>query len=246
MKRFALALVSAVASVAVTQAQWPQWRGPDRTGLVPAAAVPAAWPDKPTVKWTQPVGEGYSSPVVDDQRVFVHSRTDPDEVVSAFELDSGEPIWSATYGSSFTKNKYAAAMAKGPFSTPLVANGRLFTLGTSAVLSSFDAATGAVKWRKDWSKEIDTSGLFTGTAMSPIIDSGLLIVHVGDDGAGAHARARSGDRRREVDAPWTWTWLCLTDRDDVWRRPPAGDDERQGGGGDRGAVRQGALDDPVP
>ena len=42
-----------------------------------------------------------------------------------------------------------------------------------------------MKWRKDWSKEIDTSRLFTGTAMSPIIDSGLLIVHVGDDDAGA-------------------------------------------------------------
>jgi outer membrane protein assembly factor BamB len=71
----------------------------------------------------------------------------------------------------------AASMAKGPFSTPLVVDGRVFTLGTSAVLSAFDAATGALKWRKDWSKEIDTSRLFTGTAMSPIVDSGLLIVH---------------------------------------------------------------------
>jgi outer membrane protein assembly factor BamB len=76
-------------------------------------------------------------------------------------------------------------MAKGPFSTPLVSDDRLFTLGTSAVLSSFDAATGALKWRKDWSKEIDTSRLFTGTAMSPILDNGLLIVHVGDDDGGA-------------------------------------------------------------
>jgi outer membrane protein assembly factor BamB len=76
-------------------------------------------------------------------------------------------------------------MSKGPFSTPLVAGGRLFTLGVSAVLSSFDAATGALKWRKDWSREIDTSKLFTGTAMSPIIDGGVLIVHVGDDTKGA-------------------------------------------------------------
>jgi len=76
-------------------------------------------------------------------------------------------------------------MSKGPFSTPLLSNGRLFTLGTSAVLTSFDAATGAVKWRKDWSKEIDTSKLFTGTAMSPIIAGGVLIVHVGDDTKGA-------------------------------------------------------------
>jgi outer membrane protein assembly factor BamB len=117
--------------------------------------------------------------------VFVHSRSEPDEVVSAFELESGEPIWSARYPTSFTKNQYATMMPKGPFSTPLVAGGRLFTLGVSAVLSSFDAATGALKWRKDWSKEIDTSKLFTGTAMSPFIDGGLLIVHVGDDTKGA-------------------------------------------------------------
>jgi len=174
----------ALGSVAL-HAQWPQWRGPNRDAIVPAASVPAAWPDKPTVQWTQPIGEGYSSPVVDDGRVFVHSRTDPEEVVSAFELASGETIWSAAYASAFSKNKYAAAMAKGPFSTPLVSNGRVFTLGTSAVLSSFDAATGALRWRKDWSNEIDTSRLFTGTAMSPIIDNGLLIVHVGDDDGGA-------------------------------------------------------------
>jgi outer membrane protein assembly factor BamB len=166
-------------------AQWAQWRGPNRDGVVPAASVPAAWPEKLTPKWKQSIGEGYSSPVVADGRVFVHSRADPDEVVSAFDLATGKPLWSARYASSFTKNQYATAMSKGPFSTPLVANGRVFTLGTSAVLSSFDAATGELKWRKDWSKEIDTSKLFTGTAMSPVIDSGLLIVHVGDDSEGA-------------------------------------------------------------
>ena len=165
--------------------QWPQWRGPNRDGVVPAASVPAAWPEKPTLKWKQAVGEGYSSPVVAGGRVYVLSRKDPEEVVAAFDLASGKAIWSATYQSAFTKNKYAMSMAKGPFSTPLVSSGRLITLGTSAVLSSFDAATGELKWRKDWSKEIDTSRLFTGTAMSPIVDSGLLLVHVGDDDAGA-------------------------------------------------------------
>jgi outer membrane protein assembly factor BamB len=177
-------LVVALSTVSLS-AQWPQWRGPNRDGVIAAASIPAAWPEKPALKWKQTVGEGYSSPVVSGGRIFVHSRKDPAEVVSAFDLASGTLAWSATYQSSFTKNKYAASMAKGPFSTPTVHNGRLFTLGTSAVLSAFDAATGALKWRKDWSKEIDTSRLFTGTAMSPIVDSGLLIVHVGDDDGGA-------------------------------------------------------------
>ncbi len=176
-------LIGVALATAPLTAQWSQWRGPNRDGVVPAASVPAVWPAQLALKWKQPVGEGYSSPVVADGRVFVHSRTDPDEIVSAFDLATGKPIWSARYGSSFTKNQYATAMSKGPFSTPLVANGRVFTLGTSAVLSSFDAATGTLEWRKSW--PIDTSKLFTGTAMSPVIDSGLLIVHVGDDTNGA-------------------------------------------------------------
>jgi len=185
MLRRALVVVALLAVVANVSAQWPQWRGPGRDGVVATEHVPAAWPDKPSVKWTRKIGEGYSTPVVSGGRVFVHSRQDPDEVVTAIDLATGQPVWTARYQASFNKNKYANEMSKGPFSTPLVANGILYTLGTSAVLSAFDEKTGAVKWRKDWSKEIDTSKLFTGTAMSPVIDGGLLIVHVGDDTRGA-------------------------------------------------------------
>ena len=178
-------LVAVALSVTTSAFQWQQWRGPTRDGIAPAANVPAAWPDKPTLKWKQPAGEGYSSPVVDAGRVFVHSRQDPQETVTAFDLGSGKQLWQASYAAAFTKNKYAAQMAKGPFSTPLIAGGRIFTLGATAVLSALDVSTGAVKWRKDFSKEIDTSKLFTGTAMSPILLNGLLIVHVGDDDGGA-------------------------------------------------------------
>ena len=182
-----LATVTIVSSLALTAHafQWPQWRGPSRDGVVPAANVPAAWPEKPTLKWKQPAGEGYSSPVVDAARVFVHSRKDPTEMLTAFDLASGKQLWQSAYDAPFTKNKYATQMAKGPFSTPVAANGRVFTLGVTAVLSAFDAASGTLRWRKDFSKEIDTSKLFTGTAMSPILTNGLLIVHVGDDGGGA-------------------------------------------------------------
>ena len=183
MRKWLVVLV--MASAATVEAQWPQWRGPNRDGVVAAANVPAAWPAKPTAKWTQKVGEGYSTPVVANGRVFVHSRQDPEEVVTALDLATGKPVWTARYSSAFNKNKYANEMSKGPFSTPLVSNGLVYTLGTSAVLSAFDEKSGALKWRKDWSKEIDTSKLFTGTAMSPIIDGGLLIVHVGDDSKGA-------------------------------------------------------------
>ena len=187
MMRALVALLAAVLLfVSLDAAQWPQWRGPNRDGV--AAVWPrtaGGWPEKLERKWTQPVGEGYSSPVVDGGRVFVHSREDPDEIVSAYEFDSGEQIWTVRYPAPFKKNQYAAQMAKGPFSTPLVSGGLVYTLGVTAVLSALDAGTGALKWRKDFSTEIDTSKLFTGTAMSPVIAGRLLIVHVGDDSKGA-------------------------------------------------------------
>ena len=183
MRVTARLLLLLACGMSVDAAQWPQWRGPNRDGV--AAAPVANWPEKLSRKWTQPAGEGYSSPVIDGGRVFVHSREDPEEIVSAFELESGEQVWTMRYAAPFSKNQYAKQMAKGPFSTPLVANERVYTLGVTAVLSTFDAATGALRWRKDYSKEIDTSKLFTGTAMSPIITEGLLIVHVGDDMEGA-------------------------------------------------------------
>ena len=185
MRFFAMALAFVAFTVAPLGAQWPQWRGPNRNGIVDAAQVPASWPAQATIQWTQKVGEGYSTPVVAGGRVFVHSRQDPDEIVTALDLATGKPVWTQRYPSSFNKNKYAKDMSKGPFSTPLVAGGLVYTLGTSAVLSAFDVKTGELKWRKDWSRDIDTSKMFTGTAMSPIIDGGLLVVHVGDDGEGA-------------------------------------------------------------
>lgn len=180
-----LTVLLLLAAAAASGPQWPQWRGPNRDGVVPPASVPSVWPVKPVLRWKQAVGEGYSTPVVARNRVFVHSRRDPEEIVSAFDLPTGKPIWSARYPAPYAKNQYALQMARGPHSTPVFYEGRVFTLGATAILSSFDAETGELKWRKNWSKEIDTSKLFTGTAMSPVVDSGLLIVHVGDDGEGA-------------------------------------------------------------
>ncbi len=76
-------------------------------------------------------------------------------------------------------------MAKGPYSTPLVSNGRLFTLGTTGIFSAWNASTGALLWRKDFSSRVRTAKLFCGTAMSPLMTAAGLVLHVGDDSGGS-------------------------------------------------------------
>lgn len=190
-RRWTLAIVSAVAFdvlAASPQAagdRWPQWRGPARTGVLTPDEAPSEWPAELTKGWSVEVGEGYSSPIAGEGRVFVHARRDPEEVVSAIDLATGAIAWTASYAAPIAKNPYAKQMAKGPYSTPLLADGRLYTLGTTAVLSAWNASTGALLWRRDFSSRVDTSKLFCGTAMSPLLTQHGLVVHVGDDRGGA-------------------------------------------------------------
>jgi outer membrane protein assembly factor BamB len=135
------------------------------------------------------IGEGYSSPVVAGGHVFVHGRKDPDEIVASIDLADGRVLWQQKYQASFQKNQYAVDMAKGPHATPLVAGNRLFTLGVTGILNAWDTATGKLLWTRDFSKAIDTSKLFCGTAASPLIVDGRLVVQIGSDTQGGQVLA---------------------------------------------------------
>lgn len=189
-----------VSSVATAQ-EWKEWRGPSRDGSVSAAVVPKQWPAAVTAGWRVELGEGYSSPVVSDGRGFVHSRQDPDEIVTAIDLATGKIVWQQKYAASFQKNQYATQMAKGPNSTPLVVGSRLYTLGATGILSAWNVADGSLAWRQDYSATIDTSKLFCGTAMSPMLEGGSLIVQVGSDVHGGRVLALDPVTGRER---WAW------------------------------------------
>jgi outer membrane protein assembly factor BamB len=80
------------------QAQdFPQWRGPNRDGVIAGFAVPATWPRELKRHWQVTVGEGHSSPVVGDGKVFVLARQQDDEVVLCLDLNNGKQLWRQSY-----------------------------------------------------------------------------------------------------------------------------------------------------
>src|SRR2546428_13666272 len=78
-------------------------------------------------------------------------------------------------------NRGAARHEKGPKSTPTFANGRLYTLGMSGIVTAFDAATGKQLWQKPAPAVQPTYH----TAQSALVDRGLVILHVGGNNQGA-------------------------------------------------------------
>ena len=166
--------------------------------------VPAKWPESFQRAWRVEFGEGYSSPVVAGGRVFVHGRSDPNETVAGINLADGKVIWQQKYQADFKKNQYAVQMAKGPNSTPLVIGNRLFTLGVTGIVNAWDTATGRLLWTRDFSKSIDTSKLFCGTAASPLAVDGRLVVQVGSD---VHGGQILGLNPATGATEWEWKGL---------------------------------------
>jgi outer membrane protein assembly factor BamB len=159
-------------------ADWPQWRGPARDGRAQFQA-PATWPARLTRKWRVAVGEGHSSPLIVGGAAYVFSRQGDQEVARRLDLATGREVWKTVYAAPYEMNPAATGHGKGPKSTPLHADGRLYTFGITGVLSCLDGGTGKVIWRR-----AGTGSPLYGTAASPILEGGLLIAHVGGHDAG--------------------------------------------------------------
>ena len=177
--------VVALILVLPLAADWPQWRGTNRDGVTRDFAAPSIWPATLKESWKVTVGEGHSSPVTSEGRIYVLARQGEEEVVLCLEAATGKQLWRASYPAAYTMNPAATGHGKGPKSTPVVSVGKLFTFGINGVLSCFDARSGKLLWRKEFSKQYPNTSPLYGTAMSPIVANGLCIVHVGGHDKGA-------------------------------------------------------------
>ena len=144
-------------------------------------------PGRPTLtsEWRSAVGSGQSSPVVSGDTVFVFSREGEKEVARALDLRTGAELWRRDYPAPYRVYPGAASFGAGPKSTPVVHDGRLFTLGISGILTAFDAKDGRIVWQKDFAGRFKATAPPFGTSMSPLVAGGRLIVHAGGHDGGA-------------------------------------------------------------
>ena len=194
-----LAFVAIAPGVLISQGlgpDWPQFRGPNRDGAVASFVEPTAWPERLTQQWKVDVGDGHATPVLVGARVYTFSRQGTNEVMQALDAATGKAIWQTRYPAPVTVNPAAQAHGPGPKATPTFASGRLYTLGMGGIVTAFDAASG----RQLWQKPAGSTLPLYGTAISPLVDRGLVIVHVGGDKGGALTAFDAGTG----DVKWAW------------------------------------------
>lgn len=169
------ALVGGITSM-VFAADWPQWRGPQRTGVSAEAGLLKEWPKEgPKLLWQlNDIGRGYSTPAVVGERIYLQGNDSlTNEFVQALGVKDGKQIWRTRLGN--VGNPKQEPNFPAARSTPTVDGEVLYAIGSDGDLACVEAATGKLRWQKSLRKDFGGKPGIWAYAESPLVDRGTII-----------------------------------------------------------------------
>lgn len=170
--------------MAASTSDWPQWRGPERSGVSKETGLLKQWPKEgPKLLWqVNDIGDGYSTPAVVGTRIYLMSNRGMDnEFVQALSTQDGKTIWTTRLGNVGNPKQnpnYPKAR-----STPTVNGNFIYALGSDGDLACLEASSGKIRWQKSLRTEFGGQPGEWAYAESPLVDGDVLVVTPG----GAHA-----------------------------------------------------------
>lgn len=177
------AVAQGIAEAKPATTIWPQWRGPNRDGILRNAA---AWPDSLDDKhlqrvWqTEKLGPSYSGTIVAaDCAYTTATEKGKEEIVYAFDRVSGKELWRTSWPGSMAVPFFAASNGSWIRSTPAYDAESLYVGGMRDLLVCLDAKTGTERWRMDFVKEFKSTLPAFGFVSSPLIVDDELYVQAG-------------------------------------------------------------------
>ena len=172
MNHLALLAVLLTAVLGAHAENWPRFRGPNGQGHSAETSVPVRWSATNGIAWQTPIpGDGWSSPVVWDGKVFLTSATDSGTKCHVFciEAQSGKILWDKVALEQQPRRKEN----KNSFATPTpVTDGRhvFAVFGDGSVVAL--TMSGEVVWTNREVAFYSRHGL----GASPILYGDLLIM----------------------------------------------------------------------
>jgi outer membrane protein assembly factor BamB len=185
--RFLLLLTAACGAAAVLDAQtapgsdWPQWRGPTRSGVSPETGLLREWPagGLPRIWTASNLGAGFGSVAVSGDRVFIQGMQQTQSVVTALNRVDGRVVWARPIGRAVDNYQ-----GSGPRGTPTVDGDRLYVLTENGDLACLRVEDGTIVWQRNILQAFGARNIGWLISESPLVDGRHVIVTPGGRGAG--------------------------------------------------------------
>lgn len=177
----------------VLSGDWPQYRGPERTGVSSDTNLLDTWPaGGPKLLWTyRTTGVGYSGPAIVSDVLYTCGGREGSEFLIALDLKQTPPreLWSVKIGPLFTWK--GNSWNEGPNVTPTVHGDAVFALGGFGDLLCVESISGKERWRVNLPRDLDgevnpigggldePTPLGWGYSGAPLVDGDHVIVSPG-------------------------------------------------------------------
>src|SRR5437764_7554157 len=172
-------MLSIETNLALTNPEWPGFRGGDRSGTWHGPMIATNWSDHPPRQlWKVPVGPGWSSFAVAGNLLFTQEQRGPMETVVCYDASSGREIWNRQYEARLED----PMGGPGPRATPTLANGGLYVTGATGAFMRLNPLTGEIVWKQDLTTVAGRKVPMWGFAASPLVNGDLAIVYAGGPG----------------------------------------------------------------
>lgn len=150
------------------------WRGTNGDNKVNGFEIPTKWQEQLKSIWQVKVGQGDASPVLVNNKIFLHVMLDGNEVALCLNALDGQELWKTILNPS-PEITGPAIGHPGPRSTPFIIGGKVFLLGAGGIVNCLDASSGKVIWKNDSYTEVPQFY----TSSSPLVLNNLCILQLG-------------------------------------------------------------------
>ena len=168
-----LTILFSIGLMTIGYCQLYEWRGPGRSGIYNESGLLKKWPaGGPALLWeAENMGDGYSSPTVTDDAVYVTGRKEISDVLTALTLD-GKKKWEIIYGKAWMANHI------GSRCIPTYYNGNILLISGSGDIVCV-GSDGKLKWSKNHYSLYGSKPIQFGISESPLVFDDMVIVSPG-------------------------------------------------------------------